>query len=556
MPETPEASPPTDETNALPPGTRFGELEILRTIGIGGFGIVYLAQDHALERQVAIKEYMPGQMAQRSGGSQVSLRSASYSETFDIGRRSFVNEARLLARFDHRSLLKVYRFWEANGTAYMLMPYLHGQTLQQARKAMNGRPSEAWLRGVLLPLLDGLELLHAESVYHRDISPDNIVLPDGGGAPILLDFGAARRAIGDSTQTFTAILKPRFAPIEQYGEAAGLRQGPWTDLYALGAVMHFMLLGQTPPAATTRTVADSYQPLARMGLAEYSADFLAALDWMLGVRPQDRPQSAAELRAALAGQRKPPPPPAPVAAPADDDRTVVIPREAAESKPALAPTRAAPKPARGEPAKPAARTGFGITVAGAAALAVAGVTWWVMRPGPSVSVTPSAPAASAVVAAAPAASGTDEATAGTPASAPAMAAASASSAEPPSSTPALAAAPAAKPPPTVRAGGAQPADTKPRETRPAPRPEANLPAPAATTEPAPVQPAPSATAAAPTPAQASATRPLDPDAVCGGRVLIALNHCMDKRCAMSEYAAHPRCVKWRKENEDSDRYGK
>lgn len=124
-----------DSINALPAGTRFGELEILGTLGVGGFGIVYLARDHSLEREVAIKEYMPSQFAQRDGQSQVSVRSMSMRETFELGRRSFVNEARLLARFDHPSLLKVYRFWEANGTAYMAMPRLVGQNLREARKA-------------------------------------------------------------------------------------------------------------------------------------------------------------------------------------------------------------------------------------------------------------------------------------------------------------------------------------------------------------------------------------------------------------------------------------
>jgi hypothetical protein len=297
-----------DVPQALPAGTRFGDLEIVRTLGVGGFGIVYLARDHALQRMVAIKEYMPGELAHRSGGSQVMVRSGTFTQTFDTGRRSFVHEARLLARFDHRSLLKVYQFWEANGTAYMVMPYLSGQTLKQARQAMARPPSEAWLLRVMLPLLDALERLHAESVLHRDISPDNILLPDDGADPILLDFGAARRAIGDQTQTITAILKPRFAPIEQYGESNGLRQGPWTDLYALGAVMHFLILGRTPPQATTRAVADEYEPLEALGPAGLSRSLLAAIDWALRVHPQDRPQTATEMRAVVQGARGVPPP--------------------------------------------------------------------------------------------------------------------------------------------------------------------------------------------------------------------------------------------------------
>ncbi len=313
-----------DDFNALPAGTRFGELEILRTLGVGGFGIVYLAQDHALERLVAIKEYMPGQLARRSEGSHVSVRSGSLAETFDLGRRSFVNEARLLARFDHRSLLKVYRFWEANGTAYMVMPYLQGQTLKQARQQMTESPGEAWIMRRLLPLLDGLAILHAEQVFHRDIAPDNVLLPLEEADPILLDFGAARRAISDKTQSFTAILKPSYAPIEQYAEAASLRQGPWTDIYALGAVLHYLVLGHTPPPATTRTVADEYQPLAERGLPGYSAHFLAAIDWSLGVRPQDRPQSMREFRAALLGEIKPPESHLHF----DPERTIIAPRGA------------------------------------------------------------------------------------------------------------------------------------------------------------------------------------------------------------------------------------
>lgn len=301
---------PVDDVNALPPGTRFGALEIVRTLGVGGFGIVYLARDHALERELAIKEYMPGQLAQRGEGSVVSVRSGSLSETFEIGRRSFVNEARLLARFDHRSLLKVYQFWEANGTAYMAMPYLQGQTLRQRREDINaGRApalDEAALRALLLPLLEALILLHASAVYHRDIAPDNILMPADGSDPILLDFGAARRAIGDRTQTFTAILKPSYAPIEQYAESTALRQGPWTDVYALGAVVHYLLTGQPPPPATARAVVDDYEPLAGRALPGCSRAFLAAVDWALAVRPLERPQSMEAFRDALTGLREAP----------------------------------------------------------------------------------------------------------------------------------------------------------------------------------------------------------------------------------------------------------
>ena len=264
--------------DALPPGTRLGEFEIRQIIGSGGFGIVYLAWDHALEREVALKEYMPVTLAGRGPGPRVTIRSISHEETFALGLRSFVNEARMLARFDHPSLVKVYRFWEDNGTAYMAMPMYHGRTLRQVRQAMGaGSPGEAWCRALIDPLLGALERLHREDVFHRDIAPDNIMLCDDG-KPVLLDFGAARRVIGDKAQALTAILKPHFAPIEQYADVAAMRQGPWTDLYALAATMYYMLTGQPPLPAAPRALHDELPPLTRLQPSGCSQTFLQALD--------------------------------------------------------------------------------------------------------------------------------------------------------------------------------------------------------------------------------------------------------------------------------------
>ncbi len=299
-PSNPPQAAAVAEHDALPPGTRFGEFEILRVLGVGGFGIVYLTQDHSLERQVALKEYMPAALASRGVGPVITVRSASFAETYAIGLRSFVNEARLLARFDHPSLVKVYRFWEDNATAYMVMPYLQGITLRDARKAMAHAPDEAWIMGVIHPMLDALELLHREGVFHRDIAPDNILLPPVG-QPILLDFGAARHVISDRTQSLTAILKPSYAPIEQYAEMTQMRQGPWTDLYALGAVMHFLLFGVPPAPATARAMQDDPEPIEQRVVPGVSQRLLEAVGWALRVRPLERPQSVAELRAALKG---------------------------------------------------------------------------------------------------------------------------------------------------------------------------------------------------------------------------------------------------------------
>jgi len=303
--EPPPAAADPEAHDALRAGTRLDEFEIVRVLGAGGFGIVYLALDHVLLRYVAVKEYMPTALAGRGQGAMVSVRSAALAGTFAAGLESFFNEARMLASFDHPSLVKVYRFWKANGTAYMVMPYYAGNTLKEARRSMGAAPDEAWLRALVEPLLGALELLHGEGVYHRDIAPDNILLlPDG--RPVLLDFGSARRVIGDRTQLLTAILKPNFAPVEQYADEAGMRQGPWTDLYALGATVHYMLTGQAPPPAVMRAVRDALPVLGAKGGAP--TPFLATIDWTLALAPHDRPQDVASVRQGLSGERVPPRP--------------------------------------------------------------------------------------------------------------------------------------------------------------------------------------------------------------------------------------------------------
>ncbi|MEO5881828.1 MAG: serine/threonine-protein kinase, partial [Caldimonas sp.] len=220
----PQRTPLAEGGNMLPVGFYLGEFEIVKVIGEGGFGIVYQADDHSLGRRVALKEYMPSALAQRVGGTQVSVKSERHREAFDAGLKSFVNEARLLAQFDHPSLVKVYRFWEANGTAYMVMPFYEGITLKDELKAMGAPPDETWLRELLEPLTEALAVIHTEQCFHRDIAPDNVILLKGSQRPLLLDFGAARRVIGDMTQALTVILKPGYAPVEQYAEVPGMKQ--------------------------------------------------------------------------------------------------------------------------------------------------------------------------------------------------------------------------------------------------------------------------------------------------------------------------------------------
>ncbi len=302
MSETPPRSggngAPRFMGHTLPVGTRIGSFEITGLIGEGGFGIVYLAHDALLQRQVALKEYMPSSLASRATESHdVSVKSERHVETFNAGLKSFVNEARLLARFDHPSLVKVHQFFEANNTAYMAMPYYEGPTLKRALAQMGHPPDETQLREWLRPLLDALAVMHAEQCYHRDIAPDNILLTPSG--PLLLDFGAARRVIGDMTHALTVVLKPGYAPIEQYGEAASMAQGPWTDLYATASVVHYAITGRPPMTSVERVMGDQMPSLSSQAQGRYSVPFLAAIDATLALRPKDRPQDVVAFRELL-----------------------------------------------------------------------------------------------------------------------------------------------------------------------------------------------------------------------------------------------------------------
>ena len=300
-PPEPHVEPPLAHTDALPIGARLSEFEILSLLGVGGFGMVYRAYDHSLHRTVAIKEYMPSALAGRSAGQTISTRSTNDQLSLVTGLRSFVNEARLLAQFEHPSLVKVYRFWEANNTAYMVMPLYSGLTFRQARALMQKPPTEAWLRTVLWSILGALKYLHENNIVHRDVSPDNIFLQDVG-PPVLLDLGAARRAVTDATHKHTAILKVNYAPIEQYAGADDMRQGPWTDLYSVAAVMHGCLCNEAPLPATFRVLRDGMPSVQSITQTiqthfgqSYSSEFVGAISHALAIQPTERPQSVQEF---------------------------------------------------------------------------------------------------------------------------------------------------------------------------------------------------------------------------------------------------------------------
>lgn len=284
--------------NALPVGYRFNEFEIKEVIGGGGFGIVYRAWDHQLERTIAIKEFMPASLAVRNDDLTLVLRSERFSKTFHAGLNSFIQEARLLARFNHPNLLHVLRFWVQNDTAYMGTAFYTGTTLSQLHNRRPEMISEAWIRCLLPPLFGAINTIHREGYLHRDISLDNIQIQENG-VPVLLDFGSARKAIGNLSDETETMLKPGFAPIEQYSDDNESEQGTWTDIYALGAVLHTLIIGSPPPVSVVRSIEDNYKPLVQLKPEGYSLPLLHAIDRALALQPEDRPQTVDQFAALM-----------------------------------------------------------------------------------------------------------------------------------------------------------------------------------------------------------------------------------------------------------------
>ena len=291
-------TPSQQNLNQLPIGTILGDFKITGIVGEGGFGIVYLAYEAALDRTVAIKEYLPSSIAGRTNNHSVMVRSQLNTNAFTTGLKNFLREAQLLARFSHPAMVEVHRVWEQNSTAYMAMRYYDGKTLRELRQGST-YVDELYIRRLVEPILDALSLLHAQSVIHRDVSPDNILMR-GNGAPVLLDLGAARLVIGGMTQALTTILKPGYAPIEQYVDDGTMRQGPWTDVYGLGAVLYYLLTSVAPPQAVARMITDPLRStLASKVKIPVAPYFLDALTKALALRPDDRYQSVDELRDGL-----------------------------------------------------------------------------------------------------------------------------------------------------------------------------------------------------------------------------------------------------------------
>ncbi len=281
---------------ALPQGTLIRDFEFHRVLGYGGFGITYLGWNIALDIPVAIKEYLPADLATREQDLSVVPQTSQAAADFQWGLERFLDEARTLARFQHPNIVRVHQYFEAHSTAYIAMDYVEGEDLS-AYLARKGTLGEDELKGILYPLLSALEVVHQADFLHRDIKPGNIVLRDSDGSPVLLDFGAARQAIGAKSRSVTSIVTPGYAPIEQYSSRG--RQGPWTDIYALGGVCYRALTGQVPDDATDRVRNDPLIPVAQRCAGQASQEFLLAIDLALSVDEGDRPQSITEWREAL-----------------------------------------------------------------------------------------------------------------------------------------------------------------------------------------------------------------------------------------------------------------
>ncbi|MBS0224276.1 MAG: protein kinase [Proteobacteria bacterium] len=277
-------------------GQMVGRYRLVSILGHGGFGLTYRATDTQLGRDVAIKEYLPAALVVRQDGTTVVPRSKSAAEDFAWGRDRFVAEARTLAALHHApGIVRVHDFLEANGTAYLVMELINGETMEERLRRV-GTLDAAGIDMILRPLLDGLEQVHAAGFLHRDIKPANILL-DPAGQPTLVDFGAARAAVIGRSQALTAVFTPAYAAAEQLTAAT---QGPWTDIYGLAATLHHAITGRAPPNSIDRLLDDSYVPIAGSTRA-YPPALLAGIDAGLAVRAADRPQSIAAWRASLTG---------------------------------------------------------------------------------------------------------------------------------------------------------------------------------------------------------------------------------------------------------------
>ncbi len=292
---------------ALKPGYKLHWYEIKEILGQGGFGITYLAQDLNLDHEVAIKEYLPVELSVRDEHGSVQPVTSELAARYNWGLERFIEEARTIGQFKHPNIVRVRNVFEANNTAYMVMDYELGESLQEIlsrRKTLN----EEDLKSVIIPIIEGMRHVHAAGFIHRDVKPANIFIRVDGD-PVLLDFGSARKSLEESKKSLTSIFSRGYAPIEQYNTTEDT-QGPWTDIYSLGATLYRAIAGVPPTDAVDRssaishTMNDTYVSAVEIGEGKYSTTLLEAVDQALKFRQQDRPQSIAEWNLEFSSPRK------------------------------------------------------------------------------------------------------------------------------------------------------------------------------------------------------------------------------------------------------------
>lgn len=362
--------------SALPPGHRLHWYIIERVLGQGGFGITYLVRDENLDQAVAIKEYLPSEIAVRSPDGAIQPRSGADAEQYRLGLEKFLTEARTLARFNHPNIIQVFSVFEANHTAYMVMRYEDGESLRTILKQRK-HLAEDELLGVVVPICDGLTKVHAAGFIHRDIQPSNIYIRDDA-TPVLLDFGAARRTMGNP-RTLTILVAPGYAPIEQY-YSSGAEQGPWTDIYGLGATLYRAVAGTAPIDAIERSRGmlgnsrDMLVPAGVVGNGRYSDQFLRAIDHALKFNDKERPRSVNEWIVELHGG----PVPVSPAVIAGAQPEAVRHEHKAPMPPPAVPSAARPGPPSLPAVAPPGEARYRWVIATVATVAVAAGAWLLM----------------------------------------------------------------------------------------------------------------------------------------------------------------------------------
>ena len=292
---------PTQANQPLADGYQLQNYRILKVLSCGGFSIVYLAHDES-EVPVAIKEYLPSALALRSGGDVLPAIAEENLTAFRLGMKCFFEEGRSLAGLSHNNVVRVLNFFRANETAYLVMRYERGRTLQEHIEHTRGGIKEEFIRRVFTLLLNGLREVHTNKLLHLDIKPANIYIRNDG-SPVLIDFGAARQTLTEEAPRLNPMYTPGFAPPEQYRKRELL--GPWSDIYSVGAAMYCCLAEAAPPAADQRLEKDKYVSATKLWGGKYSDQLLRTIDWCLRLDHLRRPQSVFALQKVLMGERDP-----------------------------------------------------------------------------------------------------------------------------------------------------------------------------------------------------------------------------------------------------------